>query len=93
MKNANGYNESDIRKDYHNLTKLLIEKNMTITTMESATSGQIASLITDTEGSSAILKGAFITYCNEAKIMIGMLFCREPTIMTKWLGCSIIAVF
>ena len=50
MKNANGYNESDIRKDYHNLTKLLIEKNMTITTMESATSGQIASLITDTEG-------------------------------------------
>ena len=55
MKNANGYNESDIRKDYHNLTKLLIEKNMTITTMESATSGQIASLITDTEGSSAIL--------------------------------------
>ena len=71
MKNANGYNESDIRKDYHNLTKLLIEKNMTITTMESATSGQIASLITDTEGSSAILKGAFITYCNEAKIMQG----------------------
>ena len=72
MKNANGYNESDIRKDYHNLTKLLIEKNMTITTMESATSGQIASLITDTEGSSAILKGAFITYCNEAKIMQGV---------------------
>ena len=72
MKNANGYNESDIRKDYHNLTKLLIEKNMTITTMESATSWQIASLITDTEGSSAILKGAFITYCNEAKIMQGV---------------------
>jgi nicotinamide mononucleotide (NMN) deamidase PncC len=72
LKNANGYNESDIRKDYHNLTKLLIEKNMTITTMESATSGQIASLITDTEGSSAILKGAFITYCNEAKIMQGV---------------------
>ena len=45
---------------------------MTITTMESATSGQIASLLTDTEGSSAILKGAFITYCNEAKIMQGV---------------------
>ena len=72
MKNANSYNESDIRKDYHNLTKLLIEKNMTITPMESATSGQIASLITDTEGASAILKGAFITYCNEAKIMQGV---------------------
>ena len=38
----------------------------------SATSGQIASLITDTEGSSAVLKGAFVTYCNEAKIMQGV---------------------
>lgn len=72
MKKANAYNEADIRNDYRNLTKLLIKKNMTITTMESATSGQIASLITDTEGSSAVLKGAFITYCNEAKIMQGV---------------------
>lgn len=66
------YNESDIRNDYRRLTKLLIERGMTITTMESATSGQIASLITDTEGSSAVLKGAFVTYCNEAKIMQGV---------------------
>lgn len=66
------YREADIRNDYRKLTKLLIERNMTITTMESATSGQIASLITDTEGSSAILKGAFVTYCNEAKIMQGV---------------------
>ena len=66
------YNESDIRNDYKKLTKLLIELGMTITTMESATSGQIASLITDTEGSSAVLKGAFVTYCNEAKIMQGV---------------------
>lgn len=72
MKKANAYNEADIRNDYRNLTKLLIKKNMTITTMESATSGQIASLITDTEGASAVLKGAFITYCNEAKIMQGV---------------------
>ena len=66
------YDESEIRNDYRQLTKLLIQKGMTITTMESATSGQIASLITDTEGSSAVLKGAFITYCNEAKIMQGV---------------------
>lgn len=66
------YTEKEIRENYRKLTKLLIEKNMTITTMESATSGQIASLITDTEGSSAVLKGAFITYCNEAKIMQGV---------------------
>lgn len=66
------YLEAEIRNDYRNLTKKLIEKQMTITTMESATSGQIASLITDTEGSSAVLKGAFITYSNEAKIMQGV---------------------
>ena len=45
---------------------------MTITTMESCTSGQLASLITDTDGASAVLKGAFVTYCNEAKIMQGV---------------------
>lgn len=66
------YDEKAIRDDYRKLTQKLIEKSMTITTMESATSGQIASLITDTEGSSAVLKGAFVTYCNEAKIMQGV---------------------
>ena len=66
------YDEAAVRKGYRQLTKLLIEKEMTITTMESATSGQIASLITDTEGSSAVFKGAFVTYCNEAKVMQGV---------------------
>ncbi len=61
-----------IRNKYEKLTRLLIEKKKTITTMESCTSGQVASLITDTEGASAIMKGAFITYCNEAKIMQGV---------------------
>lgn len=66
------YVEKDIRQDYRKLTELLIGWNMSITTMESATAGQIASLITDTEGASAIFKGASITYCNEAKIMMGV---------------------
>lgn len=66
------YRESEIRDHYHELTLLLIERGLTITTMESATSGQVASLITDTEGSSAILPGAFITYCNDAKIRHGV---------------------
>lgn len=66
------YSENDIRENYRKLTRLFIAKELTITTMESATSGQIASLITDTEGSSAVLKGAFVTYCNEAKIMQGV---------------------
>lgn len=62
----------EVRADYERLTKYLIANEITITTMESATSGQIASLITDTPGASAILKGAFVTYCNEAKIMQGV---------------------
>lgn len=65
-------NESSVREKYHHLTELLIERNLIITTMESATSGQIASLITDTEGSSAIFKGAFVTYSNEAKMRMGV---------------------
>ena len=65
-------NEEAVRHQYKNLTQLLIERNITVTTMESCTSGQIASLITDTEGSSAIFKGAFITYSNEAKIKNGV---------------------
>ena len=66
-------NEAEIRACYGKLTKLLIEKSWSITTMESATGGQIASLITDTKGSSAIFKGSFVTYSNEAKLMCGVL--------------------
>ena len=61
-----------IHELYEKITKSLIAKQLTITTMESCTSGLIASLITDTEGASAILKGAFITYSNEAKIRVGV---------------------
>ena len=64
--------ETEIREAYRRLTLLLIDRGLTITTMESATAGQIASLITDTEGSSAVLRGAFVTYSNEAKIMQGV---------------------
>lgn len=66
------YNENNIRADYRSLTLKLIEKGKTITTMESATSGQLASLITDTEGASAIFKGALISYSNEVKISFGV---------------------
>lgn len=64
--------EENVRKQYCEITKKLIEKRKTITTMESCTSGQIASLITDTEGASAVIKGAFVTYSNEGKIMQGV---------------------
>ncbi len=61
-----------IIKKYESITKTLISKHLTITTMESCTAGMIANLLTDTEGSSAILKGAYITYSNEAKILQGV---------------------
>ena len=61
--------EQEVRNKYEEITKTLIAKKLTITTMESCTAGLISSLITDTEGSSQVLKGAFVTYSNEAKIM------------------------
>lgn len=65
-------NEDIIRGRYRDFTKKLIEKNLQISAMESATGGQFASLITDTEGSSQIIKGSFVTYSNEAKIKQGV---------------------
>lgn len=62
----------DTRAKYRELTETLIRKNITITTMESCTSGLIASLITDTEGSSAVFKGGYVTYSNEMKIRCGV---------------------
>ncbi|MBR1593075.1 MAG: CinA family protein [Ruminococcus sp.] len=64
--------EKRIRESYTRLTKKLTEKKLTLTAMESCTAGQIISLITDTEGSSAVVKGSFVTYSNEAKIMNGV---------------------
>ncbi|MCR4955160.1 MAG: CinA family protein [Lachnospiraceae bacterium] len=61
-----------VREHYRDLTKALIQKGLTISTMESCTAGQIASLITDTEGASAVFKGGFVTYNNQAKIQQGV---------------------
>ena len=68
-------NEEFLKKveaEYADLSNLLISANVTVSTMESCTAGLIATLITDTEGASGILKGAFITYSNEAKIREGV---------------------
>ena len=50
----------------------LIEKNLTIATMESCTGGGIVSEITSISGASAIIRESFVTYCNEAKIKHGV---------------------
>lgn len=54
------------------IIKKLITSHTTISTMESCTSGLIASMITDTEGASAIFPGGFVTYLNETKILVGV---------------------
>ncbi len=72
IKGDEHFSEQKIHQEYREITKKLIDKKSTITTMESCTSGFIASLITDTEGSSAVLKGAYITYSNQAKIKTGV---------------------
>lgn len=64
--------EAAVREKYRHLTLRLIAAGRTVTTMESCTSGQIASLITDTEGSSAVIRGAFVTYANSAKVKQGV---------------------
>ena len=60
--------EKNVREKFRYITNTLIKEQLTITTMESCISGLVASLLTDTEGASAVLKGAFVTYSNEAKI-------------------------
>ena len=64
--------ENAVREKYRRLTLLLIARGLTVTTMESCTGGLVASLLTDTEGSSAVIQGAFVTYGNEAKRMQGV---------------------
>lgn len=64
--------ESSVRQKYRDLTLLLIERGITVSTMESCTAGQIASLITDTEGSSAVFRGSYVTYLNSEKIRLGV---------------------
>lgn len=62
----------EVLEKYNTITRKLIEKGLWVTTMESMTAGLIASLLTDTEGASAVMKGAFVTYSNEAKARMGV---------------------
>ena len=54
------------------VVNLLIEKKMTIATMESCTGGFVASSITDIQPSSSVLKFSAVTYSNEYKIKMGV---------------------
>lgn len=69
-----------VQESYRKLTCLLIKKNITVSTMESCTSGLIASLITDTEGASVVFPGACVTYSNEWKTENGV----DPDLILKY---------
>ncbi len=47
--------------------RLLIERGLTLATMESCTGGLLASLITDVPGSSAAYRGGLVSYATELK--------------------------
>ena len=68
MKNEN-YKSTIIKTE---TVKKLIERKITITTMESCTGGALISAITDVEGASQITEGGFVTYSNEQKIKVGV---------------------
>lgn len=52
------------------LAELLMEKNMTISTAESCTGGELAKMITSNSGSSKYFVGGIIAYATEKKIEI-----------------------
>ena len=62
----------ETQDNYRKLTSLLIKKGISITTMESCTSGLIASFITDIDNSSSVFEAGTITYSNKAKVAQGV---------------------
>ncbi len=66
--------------DINELIHHLIVTHTTISTMESCTSGLLASMITDTEGASAIFPGGYVTYLNETKVFIGV----DPEVIERY---------
>ena len=60
------------KESWKKLVQKLIQNNATISIMESCTGGAIANEITNISGASSILKESYITYCNEAKIKLGV---------------------
>jgi len=61
--------KSGVMKD---LVEALIEKNKTVSAMESCTGGGFANAITNIEGASTVLKFSAVTYSNEFKIKMGV---------------------
>ncbi len=54
------------------IVEKLIEKNKTLSTMESCTGGGVANCITNIDGSSSIFKFGAVTYSNDFKIKMNV---------------------
>lgn len=52
------------------LVKILEEKKLTISTCESATCGNLASIFGKVSGVSSVYKGGLITYSNDSKVIL-----------------------
>lgn len=50
------------------IERILVHRNMTVTTAESCTGGMIAGTLVNADGISSVFKEGFITYSNEAKM-------------------------
>lgn len=55
---------------YTDVVKKLIDKKISISTVESITGGLISKLITDVPGSSSILSESYVLYSNDAKVSV-----------------------
>ena len=67
------------------VVKMLKEKSLTLSCAESCTGGYFGKRITDISGASAVFKGGFITYSNEAKIeLLGV----SPDTLEKYSAVS-----
>ena len=53
--------------EQHRVNDMLIEKDLTLGTVESCTGGMISARLTNVPGVSAVLKNCFVTYSNKAK--------------------------
>lgn len=62
----------DSQNKWVQIVDKLKNKKLTIATMESCTGGGIVNEITNISGASSVLKESYITYCNEAKIKMGV---------------------
>ena len=72
MECKNQISISDVHQMYIEITRGLMAEGKTVSTMESCTSGLIATLLTNIDGSSAVLQAGKITYSNAEKIKAGV---------------------